>query len=216
MTWLRSCIWVLFGMPAVAQAQDPTAIATAMAGRVAGIMAEKAEQKIENAIQHPHQTPQCIGDGCCIGSTCMNIPGMGCKARRGRTQCVGWDALAMKEGVCQCLEGPCSNEGVCVDTLPADQRPEHPSFRPSSNAQLAQRDNVLSHTSVGSSVAPTAGGGIPVVPIAVGLVLANVLIWGSIYVIRQRRTGYSAYSSDDDESPMVQKPNNRRFQGPGH
>eukprot|EP00439_Symbiodinium_sp_Y106_P052890 s1441_g7.t1 len=210
---IRARLWLLaLAMPAAGQ--DPATIATAMAGRVAGIMAEKAEQKIESAIEHPEQPAQCVGESCCLSSTCMNLPGMGCKASRGRTQCVGSSAIAMKEGVCQCLEGPCSNEGVCVETLPPDQRPKDQTFRPAA-AQGPTPHQVLTDPPMGSAH-PPSGGGIPVVPIAIGLILANFLIWGSIWFIQERRTGYTAYSSDDEETPVMQTSNNRRFQGPGH
>ena len=33
---------------------------------------------------------------------------------------------------------------------------------------------------------------------------------GSIWFIQKRRTGYTAYSSDDEETPVMQKSNNRR------
>eukprot|EP00435_Cladocopium_sp_Y103_P032780 s324_g8.t1 len=90
----------------------------------------------ENRLEHPPETVPCIGDSCCIGSTCMNLPGMGCKASRGRTQCVGSSAFAMKEGVCQCLRGPCNEEGICVSTLPPKQQKDFLSPAPSAQTHV--------------------------------------------------------------------------------
>eukprot|EP00438_Fugacium_kawagutii_P011118 Skav203189 [mRNA] locus=scaffold39:382263:394148:+ [translate_table: standard] len=232
----------------LATAQDPASMATAMAGQVAGIMATKAEKMVEtwqkrvrcpsvrcseelqelrelaamlaaikglrfwsgddhrqlgiaigdshpaeNRLEHPPETVPCIGDSCCIGSTCMNLP-----------------------GVCQCLRGPCNEEGICVSTmlgssggLPPEQQkdflPKSPP--PSQNQVIGQIGN-----------GQESGGGIPVVPIAIALVAANVVIWGAIWCIRQRRSrGYDSMSSDDEGTPMGYKGgNDRRFQGPGH
>lgn len=204
-------MWRLLSGLAVAHtaAQDPASMATAMAGQVAGIMATKAEKMVENRLEHPPETVPCIGDSCCIGSTCMNLPGMGCKASRGRTQCVGSSAFAMKEGVCQCLRGPCNEEGICVSTLPPEQQKDFlPPPVPSAQT------HVIDHMDAGQQ-----GGGIPVVPIAIALVLANVVIWGAIWCIRQRRSrGYDSMSTDDEGTPTgaYKGGNNRRFQGPGH
>ncbi|CAJ1350911.1 unnamed protein product, partial [Effrenium voratum] len=188
------------------RSQDPATMATAMAGQVAGMVASKAEQKIEDAISHPEQPVPCIGTSCCAGSTCMRLPGMGCKANRGQTQCVGSSALAMTEGVCQCMKGPCNQEGICVETLPPEEQKNFLPPAPPPGQVLTDRP--------GAS-AGNEGGGIPVIPIAIGLVVANVVIWGTIWIIKQRRSGYSAFSSDDEEPPTSYK-GNRRFQGPGH
>ncbi|CAK9019605.1 Uncharacterized protein SCF082_LOCUS14586 [Durusdinium trenchii] len=200
-------LWLLVAqLSEICAAQDPASMATAMAGQVAGIVASKAEQAVENRLEHPPQTVPCIGDSCCVGSTCMNLPGLGCKASRGRTQCVGSSALSMKEGVCQCLRGPCSEEGICVSTLPPEQQKD---FLPPSPPP-----SVIQHVG-GEGGATPSGGGIPVVPIAIGLVVANVLIWGAIWCIKKKRNGYSNYSSDEEDTAPLAK-DHRRFQGPGH
>eukprot|EP00435_Cladocopium_sp_Y103_P064578 s90_g26.t1 len=115
-----------------------------------------------------------------------------------------------KTGVCQCLRGPCNEEGICVSTLPPEQQKD---FLPPAPAPSAQT-HVIDHMEAGQQA-----GGIPVVPIAIALVLANVVIWGAIWCIRQRRSrGYDSMSSDDEGTPMAayKGGNNRRFQGPGH
>eukprot|EP00913_Durusdinium_trenchii_P011590 g10884.t1 len=139
----------------------------------------------ENRLEHPPQTVPCIGDSCCVGSTCMNLPGLGCKASRGRTQCVGSSALSMKEGVCQ---------------LPPEQQKD---FLPPSPPP-----SVIQHVG-GEGGATPSGGGIPVVPIAIGLVVANVLIWGAIWCIKKKRNGYSNYSSDEEDTAPLAKDHRR-------
>ena len=36
-------------------------------------------QTEESAIEHPEQPPQCVGESCCLSSTCMNLPGFSAK-----------------------------------------------------------------------------------------------------------------------------------------
>ena len=59
----------------------------------------------ENRLEHPPETVPCIGDSCCIGSTCMNMPGR----RRGPrcpVFCVGpkgWTMPGMKKNDKTCV-----------------------------------------------------------------------------------------------------------------
>lgn len=57
----------------------------------------------------------CQGDGCCMGSSCMGIPMLGCKDDRGATECVGSSTFPFpKKGMCQCTSGICGGTGRCV------------------------------------------------------------------------------------------------------
>mmetsp|Transcript_95677 Transcript_95677/g.205283 ORF Transcript_95677/g.205283 Transcript_95677/m.205283 type:complete len:182 (-) Transcript_95677:89-634(-) len=56
---------------------------------------------------------ECTGAQCCEQSSCMNLPGMRCKASRGSTKCIGASFFPYKKGTCGCTSGACSKSGVC-------------------------------------------------------------------------------------------------------
>ncbi|CAE8588292.1 unnamed protein product [Polarella glacialis] len=93
-------------------------MATMMAGKVAGVMAQKIEHGVEQNLEQKLAAgppPTCQGPECCLGSTCMNMPGMHCDEKRGAVICEGSSMLNMKEGVCRCLHGPCDSGGICLE-----------------------------------------------------------------------------------------------------
>jgi len=99
-----------------AAAQDPITIAaTAAAGKAASYVGGQVVAKVEDKIEHPGVS-ECEGPQCCIGSTCMNMPGMYCKSERGDTTCIGYSLVAAKEGVCACVHGACNGAGLCPDS----------------------------------------------------------------------------------------------------
>eukprot|EP00931_Biecheleriopsis_adriatica_P076552 TRINITY_DN50245_c0_g1_i1.p1 TRINITY_DN50245_c0_g1~~TRINITY_DN50245_c0_g1_i1.p1 ORF type:complete len:229 (+),score=35.35 TRINITY_DN50245_c0_g1_i1:66-689(+) len=207
---MRTLELLIAASVATSVAQDPSTMATMMAGRVAGVVAQKAEQKLEDAIENPSKPVPCTGPGCCPGSTCMGIPGMRCSEHRGKTQCVGWSAMSATEGMCQCLTGVCSSAGVCSDSETPTLGTGEPAPLPSQTAHTQQREFT---DEVKNRQGPQSGGGIPIVPIACGLVLANVVIWGTIYCIRKQRRSGGETSEDEETAPLAYK---RRFDGPGH
>jgi len=96
---------------------DATTMAETMmvgqAGKVANVMAQKAEATLEAKLNEKPQ--KCTGPNCCLGSTCMGVPGMQCKGSRGTTSCVGSNAFSLQEGMCRCVTGPCNVGGFCPD-----------------------------------------------------------------------------------------------------
>ncbi|CAE7456284.1 Scn11a [Symbiodinium natans] len=75
----------------------------------------------EFAAQHP-QPPSCsqVPDRCCLQSSCIMmgpyfLPGIGeCRPDRGRTTCADLSTPFGGTGVCQCVEGVCASNGVCM------------------------------------------------------------------------------------------------------
>eukprot|EP00441_Pelagodinium_beii_P025492 CAMPEP_0197665414 /NCGR_PEP_ID=MMETSP1338-20131121/59214_1 /TAXON_ID=43686 ORGANISM="Pelagodinium beii, Strain RCC1491" /NCGR_SAMPLE_ID=MMETSP1338 /ASSEMBLY_ACC=CAM_ASM_000754 /LENGTH=194 /DNA_ID=CAMNT_0043244217 /DNA_START=107 /DNA_END=691 /DNA_ORIENTATION=- len=53
-------------------------------------------------------------DSCCKDSTCSSMPGLGCWAKRGDTECVGQKLLPPSLGKCMCDSGYCGTDGVCT------------------------------------------------------------------------------------------------------
>jgi len=96
---------------------DPETVAETMmvgqAGKVANVVAQKAEHTLEAKLNE--KPPKCTGSNCCLGSTCMGLPGMSCHDNRGTTTCVGSNALSFTEGMCRCVSGPCNVGGFCPD-----------------------------------------------------------------------------------------------------
>eukprot|EP00440_Ansanella_granifera_P000857 gb/GFBE01000925.1/.p1 GENE.gb/GFBE01000925.1/~~gb/GFBE01000925.1/.p1 ORF type:complete len:218 (+),score=35.16 gb/GFBE01000925.1/:1-654(+) len=217
MAMIRAVLHVA-ALASIAEGQDPTTMATMMAGKLAAVAAGKAEQRIEDAIENPEMPPKCVGPGCCLGSTCMNLPGMRCKASRGDTTCVGSSAVAMVEGTCQCTVGACSPEGVCSATISQSSPGAPNQFLGAQSPSPAQQQHVSDangqlQAPTGSNDSGASKGGLPVVPIGIALVVVNVLIWGGICIIRKRRSSYGGDTSEDeDRAPLY----NRRFKGPGH
>ncbi|CAE7471940.1 unnamed protein product [Symbiodinium pilosum] len=75
----------------------------------------------EFAEQHP-TPPSCsqVPDRCCMQSSCIMfgpyfLPGVGeCRADRGKTTCADLSTPFGGTGVCQCVEGVCASNGVCM------------------------------------------------------------------------------------------------------
>ncbi|CAE7031798.1 unnamed protein product [Symbiodinium sp. CCMP2456] len=75
----------------------------------------------EFAKQHP-PPPSCkeAPDRCCLQSSCIMmgpyfLPGIGeCRPDRGKTTCADLSTPFGGTGVCQCVEGVCASNGVCM------------------------------------------------------------------------------------------------------
>lgn len=88
-------------------------------------------------LESGNETYSCETDpNCCQASSCLAIPGLGCKAERGETQCMGAmtsTGLWINPGVCSCLQGPCGADGRCPNAPPVWQPAATP-FMPQSLA----------------------------------------------------------------------------------
>jgi len=111
---------LLLGLCAVVLGQDATTLAETMlvqqGGKVANVVAQQAEQAFEAKV---NESPQkCTGENCCLGSSCLGLPGFRCHDSRGTTTCMGSNALSMTTGMCRCMAGPCNGGGFCPDAPP--------------------------------------------------------------------------------------------------
>lgn len=131
---------------------DPETMAETMmvgqAGKVANVMAQKAEKTLEAKLSEKPQ--KCTGPNCCLGSTCMGVPGFSCHSNRGTTTCVGSNALSFTEGMCRCVTGPCNVGGFCPDAPKIGGKSPGGGTVPSAPAATAATP------AAGSATAPTA------------------------------------------------------------
>lgn len=95
--------------------KDPqvNAMASALAGQAANAFVGKVQDKMAEAEVPPEE---CTGPECCTGSTCLDMPGMGCSDWRGVTRCVGSRAMNFHKGVCACMKGACGGDGKCAES----------------------------------------------------------------------------------------------------
>jgi len=210
-----------------AAAQDPiTMAATAAAGKAATYVGGQVVEKVQEKIEHPGVS-KCEGPQCCIGSTCMNMPGMYCKSERGDTTCIGYSIVGATEGVCACVHGACNGAGLCPDSVDyaangetsgsASTAPGLPQPAASAAAGAAAgaatgavaagvnpaQTTQLSPSSNAqfkdASGADQSGSALPLPVLIVGAVaLAGILISVAVCVIK-RRQGYDYYDDDEDE-----------------
>eukprot|EP00930_Biecheleria_cincta_P055372 TRINITY_DN41699_c0_g1_i1.p1 TRINITY_DN41699_c0_g1~~TRINITY_DN41699_c0_g1_i1.p1 ORF type:complete len:390 (-),score=79.33 TRINITY_DN41699_c0_g1_i1:141-1229(-) len=139
---------------AFAGADAETAAETMMvgqAGKVANAVAQKAESTLEAKLNE--KPPPCTGPNCCLGSSCMGVPGFRCHDNRGTTTCVGSNALSFTEGMCRCVTGPCNVGGFCPDAPKIGGKSPGGGAIPASSSALAETS---ANPTEGAASAPNA------------------------------------------------------------
>jgi len=217
---------------------------TMMASKAASYVGSEVAKKVSDKIENPGVT-ECTGPQCCVGSTCMNIPGMSCRDSRGDTTCIGYSYIAGQEGVCACVHGACNGAGLCPDspeyvadgtaTSAASYAPGLPVPAPAPSSSTATAELAVGAQPPGqtaqlpaaakpadASSGDQSGGDFAVLPIIGAVALVGVVISVAVCVIKRRQN--DDYDDDDDEensrTPLqplhIARTYPGKVKGPGH